>query len=84
MSAFPKTRAAAEYAARHTRAELTCTHAAVLVRRITACQASAPARRVATSCVHTEHWRGKAPAPHPVRYPLVSKVHPGLGAWTRR
>jgi hypothetical protein len=40
MSAFPKTRAAAEYAVRHSRAELTRTHAAVLLRWLTACQAA--------------------------------------------
>ena len=40
MSSFPKTRAAAEYAARHSRAELARAHAAVLLRQLSACEAA--------------------------------------------
>lgn len=38
MSTFPKTRAAAGYAARHTPGELTRAHAAVLLTRLGACE----------------------------------------------
>jgi hypothetical protein len=38
MSAFPKTRAAARYAARHARSELARARAAVLLTRLGACQ----------------------------------------------
>ncbi|MGH3254245.1 MAG: hypothetical protein ACRDOU_02385 [Streptosporangiaceae bacterium] len=40
MSAFAKTRAAAEYAARHARTELIRTRAAVLLARLGACEAA--------------------------------------------
>lgn len=40
MSTFAKTRAAAEYAARHCRTELTRTRAAVLLQRLSACEAA--------------------------------------------
>jgi hypothetical protein len=38
MSVFPKTRAAAEYAARHSRAELTRARATILLARLDACE----------------------------------------------
>ena len=38
MSAFPKTRAAARYAARHSRSELVRARAAVLLARLGACE----------------------------------------------
>ncbi|HEX5292773.1 MAG TPA: hypothetical protein VFX25_28215 [Streptosporangiaceae bacterium] len=38
MSAFPKTRAAAEYAARHSRAELTRAAAVILLARLGVCE----------------------------------------------